>query len=186
MDRIVINAALKCLMTAWGVALCTDAFSARFPNAVERKIVLTGQAAISLAQLFGFEASATSSATLRLDRNAAWAVYLLKQDTKEPLSNDNEGSPARYDVVEFSPSPVPSMTISPYWLDLGTRAPESDVGSYSFASWFLREDLPGGDAWTQLVKRLKTVPDWKDAGDTAFERCFTSRERVELCVSVTL
>ena len=76
------------------------------------------------------------------------------------------------------------MTISPYWLDLGTREPASEVGSYSFASAFLREDLLEGDPWTQLVKRLKTAPGWKNLGDTAFERCFTSLEPVELCVTV--
>lgn len=167
-----------------GWAACVPASAARAPDAVERKITFTGQAAVSFGELFGLSHGAASTVSLRLGLPMEWAVYLLKQDTKRPLSNDTEGVPARYDVIEFSPAPVPSMTISPYWLDQGTRQPHPEDGSYSFESPFLREDLPGSEPWTRLVKRLKAGPGWADDADTPFKRCFASPDRVELCVRV--
>lgn len=167
-----------------GFAVCLPAFAARAPDAVERRIILTGQAALSFGELFGLSPRAASNVSLRLGRATAWMVYLLKLDTKERLWNDNEGSPARYDVIELSPAPIPSLTISPYWLALGSRSPYPEVGSYSFESLFLREDLPDSEPWTRLVKRLKAGPGWDAAASTPFKRCFTSPDRVELCVSV--
>lgn len=166
-----------------GLAVCVPAAAAVFPQAVERGITLTGPAALSLGELLGFSPAA-SSVSLRLGPPVAWAVYQLKQDTKERLWNDNEGSPARYDVFEFSPAPVPSITISPYWLDLATRAPMPEAGAYSFESPFLPEGLPGSEPWTQLVKRLKAGREWAGDRDKPYQRCFTSADRVQLCVWV--
>jgi hypothetical protein len=167
-----------------GLAACVPALAARAPEAEERRITLTGQAALSFAELFGLSPGAASTVSLRLGRATAWMVYLLKQDTKERLWNDNEGVPARYDVIELSPAPMPTITISPYWLNEGTRLPSPEVGSYSFESPFLREDLPDSEPWTRLVKRLKAGPGWDNAADTPFKRCFASPDRVELCVRV--
>lgn len=168
-----------------GWAACVPAFAALAPLAVERRITLTGQAALSFGELFELSpGGAASTVSLRLGRPTEWLVYLLKQDTKQRLWNDNEGVPARYEVIELSPAPAPSITISPYWLDEGTRLPDPEVGSFSFESPFLREDLPGTEPWTRLVKRLKAGPGWADAAGTPFKRCFASPERVELCVSV--
>jgi hypothetical protein len=167
-----------------GLAACVPAFAARFPDAVERRITLTGQAALSFGELFGFSPGTASTVSLRLGRGTAWSVYLLKQDTKVRLWNDNEGSPPRYDVIEFSPRPLPGITISPYWLDQATRLPYPEVGTYLFESPFLREDLPDSGPWTRLVKRLKAAPGWNNGGDTPFKRCFISPDRVELCVKV--
>jgi len=180
MNRTVIGfAAGLC-----GLAACVPALAAKAPEAVERRITLTGPAALSFGELFGLSPGAASNASLRLGRATAWMVYLLKLDTKERLWNDNEGSPARYDAIEFSPTPVPSITISPYWLDLSTRLPYPEAGSYSFESPFLREDLPGDEPWTRLVKRLKAGPGWNGVDGTPFKRCFTSTDGVELCVRV--
>ena len=167
-----------------GLAACVPALAARAPDAVERRITLTGQAALAFGELFGLPPGAASNVSLRLGRGTAWMVYLLKQDTKERLWNDNEGSPPRYDVIELSPTPQPSITISPYWLDLATRLPYPEVGTYSFESPFLREDLPDSEPWTLLVKRLKASSEWNHGADTPFKRCFTSTDRVELCVRV--
>jgi len=168
----------------YSLAACVPAFAARAPDAEERRITLTGQAALAFGELFGFSPGAASTVSLRLGRATEWLVYLLEQDTKERLWNDNEGVPARYDVIEFSPAPLPSITISPYWLNEGTRLPYPEVGSYSFESPFLREDLPGSEPWTRLVKRLQAGPGWDAAASTPIKRCFTSPDRVELCVIV--
>jgi hypothetical protein len=167
-----------------GLAVCLPALAAKAPEAEERTITLTGQAALSFGELFGLSPGAASTVSLRLGRATAWMVYLLKQDTKERLWNDNEGVPARYDVIELSPAPMPSITISPYWLNEGTRQPFPEAGSYSFESPFLREDLPDSEPWTRLVKRLKAGPGWDNAASTPCKRCFTSPDRVELCVIV--
>ena len=97
-----------------GLAACVPGFAAKAPEAEERRITLTGQAALSLGELFGLSPGAASTVSLRLGRATEWLVYLLKQDTKERLWNDNEGVPARYDVIELSPAPMSSITISPY------------------------------------------------------------------------
>ncbi len=151
---------------------------------MEREITLTGQAAASFGELFGFTPAAASSISLRLGSAVAWAVYLLEQDSKERLWNDNEGSPARYDAIRFSPGPVPSITISPYWLDLATRLPMPEAGAFSFESPFLPATLSGSEPWTRLLERLEADPGWVGANDTPFKRCFTSPDRVQLCVWV--
>lgn len=161
--------------------------AARFPNAVEKKMVLTGPAAVSIAELFGLTSSVPSSTSLQLGRGDAWAVYLLKQDTKERLWND-EGAPPRINVVEFSSSPIPSLAISPYWLDLGTRAPDPKEDYYAFSSPFLSEKLDQDDSWTRLLRRLKTDPEWNSTAkgyfQVQFHRCFSSLDGIELCIEV--
>jgi hypothetical protein len=178
MIRIVIAVFL------FGMVLSMPLYGARFPNAIEKKIVITGKAAISIAELLGLSSSGPSSISLQLGRNDAWAVYLFKQDTKEKLWNDNNGSPARYNSVEFSASPVPSLTISPYWLDLGTRLSERKVGCYSFASPFISEKLDMNDPWTQLLRLLIRESDWSSNAKQQFQRCFISLEGIEICVKV--
>jgi hypothetical protein len=44
-----------------GVAACVPALAARAPDAVERRITLTGQAALSFGELFGFSSASGSS-----------------------------------------------------------------------------------------------------------------------------
>jgi hypothetical protein len=166
-----------------GGVLCAPVFAARAPDAVERKIVLTGPAALAVAKLFEI-ATSSSSASLRLGRPDSWAVYLLKQDTVTPLWNDNEGSPERYDSMAFSSSPEPSLTIGPYWLDWGTGLPNPRPGYYSFGSPFLSEKLDQQDPWTRLVRRLQAEPEWKGAARVQFRRCFASPDGTELCVEV--
>jgi hypothetical protein len=164
--------------------LSRTVYGARFPNAIEKKIVLTGEAAISLAELFALPSSGQSSVSLQLGRRDAWAVYLLKQDTKEQLSNDNNGSPARYNTVEFSMSSVPYLTISPYWLDLGTQRPEPKAGYYSFSSPFISEKLDLNDPWTQLLRRLMKEYVWDRNAMQHFQGHFKSLDGVELSVWV--
>jgi hypothetical protein len=150
---------------------------------VEKRIVLTGQAGVLIAELFGLNSSNSHSVALQLGRADSWAVYLLKQDTKEKLWNDNDGSPTRFNVMELS-SPGPSLTIYPYWLDLGSQLPESKVGYYSFSSPFMSEILDKDDHWTRLLRRLKTEPGWDDSAEMPFQRYFTSLNGIELCIEV--
>ena len=107
------------------------ASGARFPNAVEKTFVVTGDAATSLATLLGMRTSGTSSVSLPLDKGVAWAVYLLKQDTKTPIYNGD--GPPRWNRITFSASPLPTLTLAPYWLDLATALPNSRRGYYSFS-----------------------------------------------------
>lgn len=173
---------LGLMMILFGLCFSTTGSAARFPNAVEKKIVIQGKNAVAVAKQFGMDTSKSSSLSLRLGRGDAWAVYLLKQDTKEPLSNDNEGSPQRYNKVEFSSSP-PSLAISPFWLDLGTRGPYPKPGFYSFSSPFLKANLKSDDPWIQILQILKVQPEWKQ-GDHPFHRCFASDNGPELCMDV--
>jgi hypothetical protein len=61
------------------VGLC-PALAARFPDAVEKKIVLVGGESASVAELFGLNGSQSASVSLPLGRMDAWAVYLLKNN----------------------------------------------------------------------------------------------------------
>jgi hypothetical protein len=165
------------------VGLC-PALAARFPDAVEKKIVLVGGESASVAELFGFNGSQSASVSLPLGRMDAWAVYLLKKDTKVELTNDNEGSPPRLDVLEFSNTPIPSLTIQPYWLDLATRHPSPSVGFYSFSSPFISQELDQSDPWTQLVKRLKKQAQWDNGARTQYRRSFSFSNGASLAIEV--
>lgn len=158
------------------------ASGARFPNAVERVFVVTGDAAKSVAMLLGMPASGSSSASLPLDKGVAWAVYLLKQDTKKPLYNGD--GPPRSNRVTFSASPLPTLTLAPYWLDLATALPNPQPGYYSFGSPFIAEDLKASDSWTQMLKRLKHESGWDSKRFPQFQRCFRSLGKTEICVAV--
>jgi len=157
---------------------------AKYPNAVEKQVVMTGAAAAAFAETLGMSSRGPSSLALQLGRGDAWAVYLLKQDTPEPLYNDNDGSPVRTNLVAFSPGPVATLTISPFWLDQGTRLPEPNPGYYSFGSPFLDESLDGNDPWTQLLRRLKQEPGWTVTAYRQFHRCFAPSDAPELCLDV--
>jgi len=176
---------LKIIVFAFlaGAVLPLSASGARFPDAVEKTIVITGEAAVSLAELFGLSTSGPNSLSLRLGRGNAWAVYLLKLDTPERLWNANEGCPARYNTVEFSPSPVNSVTISPYWLNLATRHPEPKP-AYAFESPFLTGMGEPDDPWTGLLLRLKTETGWNGESERPFQRSFRSAEGVEIRLRV--
>jgi len=170
-----------CLLTAFtATAVC----AARFPNAVEKQVLLSGPAAVQVAAWFGLEGAADSSLSLPLGRGDAWAVYLLKRDTARELSNDNQGSPPRFNSVVFSPAPNPSLSISPYWLDLATRAPKPQAGYFSFSSPFLPGSLEQDEPWSRLVRRFKAGPDWRDGGAAPARRCAADEAGVELCVEL--
>ncbi|MGA8534642.1 MAG: hypothetical protein WB615_11080 [Candidatus Tumulicola sp.] len=164
------------------ILLPVNASGARFPNAVEKTFVVSGDAAASFAQLLGMSMSKSSSVSLPLDKGVAWAVYLLKQDTKTPLYNGD--GPPRWNRVTFSASPLPTLTLAPYWLDLATALPNSRPGYYSFSSPFIPEDLKANDPWSQMLKRLKNEPGWDTKGFPQFQRCFTSTDNTGICVAV--
>lgn len=162
--------------------LPVTASAARFPNAVEKTFVVTGGAAATLATLLGISTSRSSSVSLPLDKGVAWAVYLLKEDTKTPIYNGD--GPPRWNRVTFSASPLPRLTLAPYWLDLATALPNPRPGYYSFSSPFIAEGLKANDPWSQMLKRLKKEPGWDSKGFPQFQRCFTSTNKIRICVAV--
>jgi hypothetical protein len=167
----------------FSVLLPTSVSGARFPNAVEKQVVISGDAAVSVATLLGLSSSSgRPSISLQLGQSDAWAVYLLKHDTKKEITNGN--GPARYDLARFLAAPIASLTIGPYWLDLATQLPETRIGYYSFASPFISEDLKSNDPWTQFLRRLKKESGWNSNSRPQFQRCFTSIEKNELCIDV--
>jgi len=182
---------LGALLSIWSVSAC----AARFPDALEKRFVFTGEAAIAAADMFGLGASGPGTVVLRLGRMDAWAIYLLKKDTPEPLVNDNGGSPPRHNSVEFTPSAVPTLSISPYWLDMSVAAPFGEPGRYSFGSPVLSGATDPGDPWARLIQRLRKAPEWNErtpertaAGPVRFERfkrCADSADGGEICVTVS-
>jgi hypothetical protein len=161
-----------------------SASGARFPNAVEKTVVLTGEAAVLGAELLGLSAQTPSSPPLRLGRGEAWAVYLLKQDTKEPLYNDNDGSPPRYNQATYVAAPVPTLTLGPFWLDRGTKLPDPKPGEFSFGSPFLPAALDGSDPWTRIVRRLQQERGWTTGAYPEIQRCAGPPDGPSLCVVV--
>ena len=155
---------------------------ARAPNAVERELAWRGEDARVLAGWFGLDPGGDGSRTLRLGRGAAWAVYLLKQDTPTPLSNDNEGSPPRDNVVVYRAGPEPSLTIGPYWLDLGTRSPQNEPGRLMFPSPQLPDQPDGDDVWSALARRLLREPGYRAAEWHQMQRCLGTAP--ELCLDL--
>jgi len=180
-QRRRIAAAIVATAALCGLVPMT-ASGARFPNAVEKTFVVTGNAATSMAALLGMARSGSSALSLPLDKGVAWAVYLLKQDTKTPLSSGD--GPPRSNRVTFSASPLPTLTLAPYWLDLATALPNSRPGYYSFSSPFIALDLKTGGSWTYMLRRLKKESGWDEHGFPLFQRCFASENGAEICVAV--
>lgn len=160
------------------------ASGARFPNAVERKMVFTGKGVIPMAELLDLTAPHPSYNSYVLGKGDTWAVYLLKHDTKVELFNDNEGCPPRHNKIEYSSTPAPSLIMSPFWLDLGTQGPDPKPGYYSFSSPFLSEKLDQDDPWTRLVKRLIKDPDWHAGERIKYKRSFDFAEGKQLEIVV--
>ena len=156
---------------------------AKFPAAVEKPVILIGDAAVAAAALFGLSAANPTPVSLPLGRADSWAIYLLKQDTAELLYND-EHMPPRHDTVAFSATPAPRLAIAPFWLDLGTGLPDPRPGHYAIGSAFLPEALDGDDPWTRIVRRLRAEPGWRDDAFPRAKRCFTGGDGAEVCFVV--
>ena len=175
MRCLALLLALPMILTAM------PACGARFPNAVEMSVTLTGDGAKAAAEMLGLAGPDAPPLSLRLGQGEAWAVYLLKQDTLEPLYND-EHMPPRFDAASFAATPVPSLTLGPYWLDLGTRLPEPLVGQFLVGSPFLPAALDGDDQWTRLLRRLKAEPGWSADTYPSIQRCYAADDRARLCI----
>lgn len=166
-----------------GIFATAPVCAARFPNAVEKSISFSGTELRTIADLFGIGAE-SQSVSVKLGRGDAWAVYLLKQDTKEKLWNDNEGSPTRINTIEFSNANSNRLSIGPFWLDLGTRAPAPKVGYFSFSSPFISDTSDPTDAWTALLSRAKKEAEWKSDSDLHYQRSFSLADGGELSIQV--
>lgn len=132
---------------------------------------------MAIVELFGLPSSKSTSTSLPLHKGNAWAIYLLKQDTPKPLSNANEGCPARFNKLDFSSGIIPTLSISPFWLDFGTKLPNSEPYTYSFSSPFISNNVDESDAWSTLISRVHAQPEWNEGNKIEFERSFDFPER---------
>ncbi len=171
----------KCIILS-AFLLGLPAQAARFPNAVEKKMQFNGDAAAAIADIFELTQNTEHKVSLRLGRGDAWAIYLLKQDTKEPLLNDNDGSPARFNEVEYLETPKKSIIISPFWLDLGTRAPSPKPGYFSFSSPFIAASSAKNteEPWARILQQLKKDPHWKEDNQYCFQQSYTFNDDSEI------
>jgi hypothetical protein len=166
------------------MAFASHAAGARFPNAVERTMVLRGENVASFARLLGIDTSGRSAVQVRLNKYVAWAVYLLKRDTPKELSNWDQGMPERFNQVEFSPSAPPTLAIGPYWLDEATRLPNSRKGCFSFQSPSITLPGPDGDAWARLIAAVRGEPSWDPDSRVAYRRSFPLADGARLELQV--
>lgn len=143
------------LSACFSLGAVSEAQAARFPNAVEKTISLKGEAAGKLAALLGLSRQ-SPSLKLSLAENDSWAVYLLKQDTKEKLWNANQGMPERVNTIELKSGAAPEILIGPFWLDLASKAPAPQKGAYSFSSCKLSfQKDEAKQAWAPILDRLR-------------------------------
>lgn len=147
-------------------------------NAVEQTVILTGPEASQAARFLGLGADKPEIA-LPLGRADSWAVYLLKQDTREPLLNDNNGSPARFNRLAFLGRDT--LSISPFWLDLSTQLPQRRPGQFAFTSPFIPKEGDLGGHWREILKQTDgfKFEQWTPGAKTG--RCFRC-EGGSLCV----
>jgi TPR repeat protein len=153
--------------------------AARAADMVEKEVVLTGGAAVSLARLFGLTSAGTIS--LPLYKSTVISVYPLPE-------------PQRFNKLKFSPGPHARLSISPHWWDLQTASPQR--AGYVFSSQFLSRNLDASNPWTPFIQRLKretTLDQWhameintdiETSQKNEVSRCFTSEEKIKLCISV--
>ncbi len=179
---------MKVIRMLWifvlGVFAFTHADAARAPDAVEKKILLTGKEAISVAELFELNSSDKPSISLKLSEFDAGAIYQSMLDAKKERYSGDNNIPPQYNTIEFLSSSIPTLTISPYWRNLGTSLPNRRESYYSFSSPFLSEKLNQDEPWTKLVQHLKSDPEWKNTERVQFCRCFAFSEAMELCIEV--
>ncbi len=154
------------------------ALAARMANAVEQTVILAGPEASEAARFLGLGAD-KPEIDLPLGRTDSWAVYLLKQDTREPLLNDNNGSPPRCNRIAFSGRD--RLSISPFWLDLSTQLPERLPGQFAFTSPFIPEEGDSGGPWRKILKKTAGLKSEKWAPGARTGRCFRC-EGASLCV----
>jgi len=155
---------------------------ARYPNAIEKTVVLQGDAAISVAALFGLSSGGRVSLPLfRQEVN----VYNSKT-----YRHEKKREPARYNVVEFSAAPTASLKISPYWLDLQTGSPSPPKPGYSFSSPLVLEKPDATTPWSAFLQKFKKeIPqtEWstmQKGEQPSVQRCFGFAENWELCLDV--
>ena len=160
------------------LACASPALAARMANAVEQTIILTGPEASQAARFLGLGAD-KPEISLPLGRADSWAVYLLKQDTREPLLNDNNGSPPRFNRLAFSGRDT--LSISPFWLDLSTQLPQRRPGQFAFTSPFIPKQGDSGGPWREILKHTAgcKLEKWSPGARTG--RCFRC-EGGSLCV----
>lgn len=102
-------------MPVSAVNLCPDDYDAVAPPAVESIKILTGDAATAMAKLFGLNTAAFSSISLKLGSYTERSVH-TKEFTELPSTPSYLRKPlVPYNIIAFSPSPIPSLTFSPYW-----------------------------------------------------------------------
>lgn len=134
---------------------------ARYPNAIEKTVVLTGEAAVSVAKLFGLACAGSVSLPVQI-----------------------KAEQAEYNVLTFSPSPEASLSISPHWLDLQT-GPPWQPGAYAVYSPLVTAELDTSSPWWLLLQHFKkeTPPAQWQKGHSA-RRCFDFAHNLELCIEV--
>ncbi|MDR2212127.1 MAG: hypothetical protein LBE21_00675, partial [Pseudomonadales bacterium] len=167
-----------------------------FPDAVEKEVILRGNAATTLADWFGLYAP--GSVFLPLSRNNSWAIYLLKKNSAQPLQNA-DGMPTWYNRLTYSTAPLAALSLSPYWLDLSTTGAKKEQ-AYAFNSTFIPtepDETHADNPWRQLLLRLrKETPraqwsameqNWQQPQQPplAVRRYFESGETLELCIELS-
>ncbi|MCL2011173.1 MAG: hypothetical protein FWG75_00020 [Cystobacterineae bacterium] len=135
-------------------------------------MVLTGDAVTSVAKLFGLFSAGSVSLPL-----SGMKAY------------DNERAPTRHNVVRFSRWLIPSLQLSPYWLDLSTGNPWRP-GSYSFSSPFFAKEPDAANPWSLFLQRFKeeiSPAKWsameQGGWENSVQRCFSFAKNLELCIS---
>lgn len=169
---------LASLLLVASLVCAHPALAARMANAVEQTVILTGPEASEAARFLGVGAD-KPEITLPLGRADSWAVYLLKLDTREPLLNDNNGSPPRFNRIAFSGRDT--LSISPFWLDLSTQLPERLPGQFAFTSPFIPKEGDSGGPWREILKKTAGVKFEKWVPGARTGRCFRC-EGGSLCV----
>jgi hypothetical protein len=169
------------------VLVAAPASGARFPDAVKKSINLTGEAAVSAAHLLGLSTSEPNSRTLPLSGNDTWAIYISEHGRDEHLKDSRELPPAET-TLEFVREPAPMLTISPWWLDLTKRYPNSDPGAFSLDSPLMTFGANASDPWMPILRLLRQQPEWHAEKQTPpaprYKRCFTDPRGAELCIVV--
>jgi TPR repeat protein len=173
---------LALALFVWLTLFAMPADAARAPDRIEKEIVLTGDAATSVARLFGLTSAGAIS--LPLFRSKVITVF-------------DPPDPQQFNTLKFSPGPPARLSISPYWFDLQTAIPRRQQRpGYSFGSPFLPRDLDVANPWTPLMRQLQqetSQAEWHameiNTGTGTnqkykISRCFTSEEQLKLCVAV--
>ena len=145
----------RCALIAAFVLFSMEAYVARFPNLIQKKIEVPSEFNSELEQILGLSKSEFGS---RLQCSLSDAIETASVVAKKGSFNSFEDKqPTIYNEIEIS-TDGGTITIGPYWLDQRTAFPHPSGPQYKFGSKpFEANSSDKSNCWVRINHFLTSV-----------------------------